>query len=149
MQDVGVPKGVFNRFNGDGPSVGHYLSGHPDVAMMSFTGSTRAGIIVAKVAAETVKRVAQELGGKSANIILADADLNDAVTRGAAACFSNSGQSCDAPTRMFVPADRQAEALEIAKGVAAAHTVGDPPAAAAVLGPVGSQGQVDKIQRPL
>jgi aldehyde dehydrogenase (NAD+) len=147
MHDAGVPKGVFNLVNGDGPTVGQYLSGHPDVAMMSFTGSTRAGIIVAKVAAETVKRVAQELGGKSANIILADADLKDAVTRGAAACFSNSGQSCDAPTRMFVPADRQAEALEIAKGVAATHTVGDPHAAATVLGPVVSQVQFDKIQR--
>src|SRR5258708_10758120 len=117
MQDVGVPKGVFNRFNGDGPSVGQYLSGHADVAMMSFTGSTRAGIIVAKVAAETVKRVAQELGGKSANIILADADLDDAVTRGAAACVIHHGQACDAPTRLFVPADRPAEALEIATGV--------------------------------
>src|ERR1700687_4103771 len=147
MHDAGVPKGVFNLINGDGPTVGQYLSGHPDVAMMSFTGSTRAGIIVAKTAAETVKRGAQELGGKSAHIILAESDLKDAVTRGAAACFSNSGQSCDAPTRMFVPADRQAEALEIAKGGAATHTVGDPHAAATVLGPVVSQVQFDKIQR--
>jgi aldehyde dehydrogenase (NAD+) len=147
MHAAGVPKGVFNLVNGDGPTVGQYLSGHPDVAMMSFTGSTRAGIIVAKVAADTVKRVAQELGGKSANIVLADADLSDAVSRGASACFSNSGQSCDAPTRMFVPAERHAEALEIAKSVAASHTVGAPDAADTVLGPVVSQLQFDKIQR--
>jgi aldehyde dehydrogenase (NAD+) len=147
MHDAGVPKGVFNLVNGDGPTVGQYLSGHSDVAMMSFTGSTRAGIIVAKVAADTVKRVAQELGGKSANIILPDADLEDAVTRGTAACFSNSGQSCDAPTRMFVPADRHAEALEIAKAVAATHVVGDPRAPDTVLGPVVSRVQFDKIQR--
>ena len=147
MHEAGVPKGVFNLVNGDGPTVGQYLSGHPDIAMMSFTGSTRAGIIVAKVAAETVKRVAQELGGKSANIILADADLKDAVSRGAAACFSNTGQSCDAPTRMFVPAHRHAEALEIAKAVALTHTVGDPRASDTVLGPVVSQIQFDKIQR--
>ena len=147
MEAARVPRGVFNLVNGDGPSVGQYLAGHPDVAMMSFTGSTRAGIIVAKTAADTVKRVAQELGGKSANIVLADADLTDAVTRGAAACFSNSGQSCDAPTRMFVPADRHAEALEIAKATAATHTVGDPRAAGTVLGPVVSKVQFDKIQR--
>jgi aldehyde dehydrogenase (NAD+) len=147
MHDAGVPPGVFNLVNGDGPTVGQYLAGHPDVAMMSFTGSTRAGIIVAKTAADTVKRVAQELGGKSANIILPDADLNDAVSRGAAACFSNSGQSCDAPTRMFVPANRHAEALEIAKAVAASHIVGDPHAAETVLGPVVSRVQFDKIQR--
>jgi aldehyde dehydrogenase (NAD+) len=147
MEAVRVPKGVFNLVNGDGPTVGQYLAGHPDVAMMSFTGSTRAGIIVAKTAADTVKRVAQELGGKSANIVLPDADLADAVTRGTAACFSNSGQSCDAPTRMFVPADRHAQALEIAKAAAATHTVGDPRAAATVLGPVVSKIQFDKIQR--
>jgi aldehyde dehydrogenase (NAD+) len=147
MHDAGVPKGVFNLVNGDGPTVGQYLSGHPDIAMMSFTGSTRAGIIVAKTAAETVKRVAQELGGKSANIILADADLQDAVSRGAAACFSNTGQSCDAPTRMFVPAARHAEALAIAKAVALSHSVGDPRATDTVLGPVVSQIQFDKIQR--
>jgi aldehyde dehydrogenase (NAD+) len=115
--------------------------------MMSFTGSTRAGILVAKAAADTVKRVAQELGGKSANIILADADFADAVKRGTAACFSNSGQSCDAPTRMFVPFDRHAEALEIAKGVAAAHRVGAPRESDTVLGPVVSKVQFDKIQR--
>ncbi|MGH6683073.1 MAG: aldehyde dehydrogenase family protein, partial [Pseudolabrys sp.] len=147
MHAAEVPKGVFNLVNGDGTTVGQYLAGHPGVAMMSFTGSTRAGISVAKVAADTVKRVAQELGGKSANIILPDADLNDAVTRGAAACFSNSGQSCDAPTRMFVPAERHAEALEIAKTVAASQTVGAPQGADTVLGPVVSKVQFDKIQR--
>src|SRR5271170_3396533 len=121
MDEAGVPPGVFNLVNGDGPTVGEAMSSHPGIDMMSFTGSTRAGIAVAKAAADTVKRVAQELGGKSANIILADADFTDAVKRGTAACFANSGQSCDAPTRMFVPIDRHAEALEIAKGVAAAH----------------------------
>jgi aldehyde dehydrogenase (NAD+) len=147
MHDAGVPKGVFNLISGDGPSVGEPMSRHPDIAMMSFTGSTRAGILVAKAAADTVKRVAQELGGKSANIVLPDADLKDAVSRGTAACFSNSGQSCDAPTRMFVPVNRHAEALEIAKSVAMAHRVGAPRAPETVLGPVVSQVQFDKIQR--
>ncbi|MDB6011723.1 MAG: aldehyde dehydrogenase family protein [Gammaproteobacteria bacterium] len=147
MHDAGVPRGVFNLVSGDGPSVGEPMSRHPDIAMMSFTGSTRAGILVAKAAADTVKRVAQELGGKSANIVLPDADLKDAVSRGTAACFSNSGQSCDAPTRMFVPVNRHAEALEIAKSVAIAHRVGAPRAPETVLGPVVSQVQFDKIQR--
>jgi aldehyde dehydrogenase (NAD+) len=147
MHDAHVPKGVFNLVNGYGPTVGQHLSAHPDVAMMSFTGSTRAGVLVAKSAADTVKRVAQELGGKSANIVLADADLKDAVTRGACACFINSGQSCDAPTRMFVPADRHGEAIEIAKQVAAAHHVGAPRSAQTVLGPVASKTQFDKVQK--
>ena len=127
MDAAGVPKGVFNLVNGTGPDVGQVMAGHPDVDMVSFTGSTRAGIIVAKTAADTVKRVAQELGGKSANIILPDADFE---TRGAAraceGCFGNSGQSCDAPTRMLVPADRHDEALAIAKAAAEAYKVGDP-----------------------
>jgi aldehyde dehydrogenase (NAD+) len=144
---AGLPKGVFNLVNGDGPTVGEAMSAHRDIAMMSFTGSTRAGILVAKAAADTVKRVSQELGGKSANIILADADLEDAVQRGAAACFSNSGQSCDAPTRMFVPASQHARALEIAKKVADTHRVGSPRDPATVLGPVVSKVQFDKIQR--
>lgn len=147
MHAAGTPKGVFNLVNGDGPNVGQYMAAHPGIAMMSFTGSTRAGIIVARTAADTVKRVAQELGGKSANIILADADLEDAVSRGAAACFSNTGQSCDAPTRMFVPRSLHARAVEIAKATAATHKVGDPRAADTVLGPVVSQIQFDKIQR--
>jgi aldehyde dehydrogenase (NAD+) len=123
------------------------MAGHPDVDMVSFTGSTRAGIIVAKTAADTVKRVAQELGGKSANIILPDADLQSAVTSGVQGCFGNSGQSCDAPTRMLVPRDRHDEALEIAKVAAEAHKVGNPTAEDTVLGPVVSQLQFDKIQR--
>ena len=144
---IGLPKGVFNLVNGDGPSVGQVIASHPDVDMVSFTGSTRAGIIVAKSAADTVKRVAQELGGKSANIILPDADLAAAVATGVGACFGNSGQSCDAPTRMFVPAARQEEALAIAKAAAETHKVGDPRAEDTVLGPVVSQVQYDKIQR--
>ena len=147
MEEAGVPKGVFNLVNGTGPDVGQVMAGHPDVDMVSFTGSTRAGIIVAKTAADTVKRVAQELGGKSANIILPDADLERAVRKGVRGCFGNSGQSCDAPTRMLVPADRHDEALKIAKAVAEAHKVGSPTAEDTDLGPVVSQLQFDKIQR--
>ncbi|WP_322101821.1 aldehyde dehydrogenase family protein [Paraburkholderia sp. J41] len=147
MHDAGVPAGVFNLVNGDGPSVGQVLSAHPDIDMMSFTGSTRAGISVAKSAADTVKRVAQELGGKSANIILSDADLEAAVTAGVEACFANSGQSCDAPTRMFVPAAQHAQALEIARAVAERQKVGDPLADDTVLGPLVSKTQWEKVQR--
>ncbi len=147
MAEAGVPKGVFNLVNGNGPDVGQVMAGHPDVDMVSFTGSTRAGIIVAKTAADTVKRVAQELGGKSANIILPDADFATAVTKGVEACFGNSGQSCDAPTRMLVPMERHDEALAIAKAAAEAHVVGNPKDETTVLGPVVSQLQFDKIQR--
>ncbi len=147
MEAAGVPKGVFNLVNGTGPEVGQVMAGHPDVDMVSFTGSTRAGIIVAKTAADTVKRVAQELGGKSANIILPDADFDSAVSQGVSACFGNTGQSCDAPTRMLVPADRHDEALAIAKRTAEAVKVGDPRAEGTDLGPVVSQLQYDKIQR--
>ena len=147
LEEAGVPKGVFNLVNGTGPDVGQVMAGHPDVDMVSFTGSTRAGIIVAKTAADTVKRVAQELGGKSANIILPDADFETAVTKGVEGCFGNSGQSCDAPTRMLVPAARHDEALEIARKAAEAHRVGHPDAADTRLGPVVSQLQYDKIQR--
>ncbi|MHA6645942.1 aldehyde dehydrogenase family protein [Mesorhizobium sp. A623] len=146
MEAAGTPKGVYNMINGNGPDVGQIMAGHPDVDMVSFTGSTRAGIIVAKTAADTVKRVAQELGGKSANIILADADFEQAVRKGVEGCFGNSGQSCDAPTRMLVPAARHDEALEIAKKAAEAHTVGDPRSEDTQLGPVVSQMQYDKIQ---
>ncbi|MGB8819499.1 MAG: aldehyde dehydrogenase family protein [Rhizobiaceae bacterium] len=146
LHDAGVPAGVFNLINGDGPSVGQPLAAHPDVAMMSFTGSTRAGIIVAKTAADTVKRVSQELGGKSANIILDDADLAKAVSKGVRACMSNSGQSCNAPTRMLVPADRQDEALNIAAKTAAKIVTGDPRDPKTDLGPVVSQAQFNKIQ---
>ncbi len=146
MHAAGTPKGVFNLVNGDGPSVGQVMAGHPDVDVVSFTGSTRAGIIVAKTAADTVKRVSQELGGKSPNIILPDADLKEAVTQGVGACFGNSGQSCDAPTRMYVPADRHDEALAYAKAAAETHIVGAPRDPSTVLGPVVSQIQFDKIQ---
>ncbi len=144
---AGVPPGVFNLVNGDGLTVGQALATSPDVDMVSFTGSTRAGVMVAKSAADTVKRVTQELGGKSANIILTDADLRAAVTQGVAACFSNSGQSCDAPTRMLVPKAQLEEALKYAKQAAESHTVGDPRAADIQLGPVVSETQYNKIQK--
>jgi aldehyde dehydrogenase (NAD+) len=144
---AGAPPGMFNLVNGTGPDVGQVMAGHPDVDMVSFTGSTRAGIIVAKTAADTVKRVAQELGGKSPNIILSDADFEDAVRAGATACFSNSGQSCDAPTRMLVPAERHDEAVDIAAEVATKLKVGHPRESGVDLGPVVSQAQFDKIQR--
>jgi aldehyde dehydrogenase (NAD+) len=147
MDAAGTPKGVYNMINGTGPDVGQVMAGHPDVDMVSFTGSTRAGIIVAKTAADTVKRVAQELGGKSPNIILPDADFARAVRKGVNACFGNSGQSCDAPTRMLVPAERHDEALAVAKEAAEAHNVGDPRSTDTRLGPVVSQLQYDKIQR--
>jgi aldehyde dehydrogenase (NAD+) len=147
MHAAGTPAGVFNLVNGNGPDVGQVLAEHPDVDMVSFTGSTRAGIIVAEAAAATVKRVSQELGGKSANIILPDADLESAVSRGVRGCFSNSGQSCDSPTRMLVPAARHAEALEIARATAAAIKVGDPLDADTTHGPVVSEVQWGKIQR--
>ena len=126
MDEAGVPAGVFNLVNGDGPTVGEAMSSHPGIDMMSFTGSTRAGISVAKGAADTVKRVSQELGGKSANIILDDADFESAITGGAKHCFNNSGQSCNAPTRMLVPESRHDEAKEIAKKAAESTKVGDP-----------------------
>jgi aldehyde dehydrogenase (NAD+) len=147
MAAAGTPKGVFNLVNGTGPDVGQVMAGHADVDMVSFTGSTRAGIIVAKTAADTVKRVAQELGGKSANIILDDADFETAVAKGVEGCFGNSGQSCDAPTRMLVPAGRHDEVLAIAKKAAETFKTGDPRAEGVDLGPVVSQIQYDKIQR--
>lgn len=146
MEEAGVPAGVFNLVNGDGPSVGQVMAEHPDVDMVSFTGSTRAGVLVAKAAADTVKRVAQELGGKSPNIVLPDADFAKAVSEGAASCFGNTGQSCNAPTRMLVPAGRMEEAMEIAATVAAGVTVGDPQDPATLMGPLVSQVQYDKVQ---
>ncbi|SEN33360.1 aldehyde dehydrogenase (NAD+) [Gemmobacter aquatilis] len=143
---AGVPAGVFNLVNGTGPVVGARLSAHPQVDMVSFTGSTRAGTAVAAAAAPTVKRVAQELGGKSANIILPGADLAAAVTGGVEGCFGNTGQSCDAPTRMFVPRARHAEALEIARAAAGAVVVGDPCDPATTMGPLVSKLQFDKVQ---
>ena len=145
LHAAGVPAGVFNLVNGDGPSVGAAIASHPEVDMVSFTGSTRAGIEVARNAAATVKRVHQELGGKSPNLILPDADLKRAVTNGVRGVMGNSGQSCNAPTRLLVPNDRMDEALAIAKAAAEATTVGAPDSGAA-LGPVISATQWDKIQ---
>ena len=126
MHAAGVPHGVFNLVNGEGATVGAALSAHPEVDMMSFTGSTRAGVLVAKAAADTVKRVHQELGGKSPNILLTDADFTKAVPAGIAHVFSNSGQSCNAPTRMLVPQDRHAEVVALARTAAGGFIVGDP-----------------------
>jgi aldehyde dehydrogenase (NAD+) len=146
LHEAGVPKGVFNLVNGDGPTVGSAISSHPGIDMVSFTGSTRAGIQVAINAAPTVKRVTQELGGKSANIILDDADFKTAVAGGVTGCFMNSGQSCNAPTRMLVPASRHAEAVAIAKAAAEGVKVGDPFVEGNLLGPVVSEVQFKKIQ---
>ncbi len=146
LDEAGVPAGVFNLVNGDGPVVGSALSGHPDIAMVSFTGSTRAGVAVAQNAAPGVKRVTQELGGKSANILLDDADFDKAVTSGADMCFNNTGQSCNAPTRMLVPKGRLAEAAAIAAAKADSTVVGDPQEKGTEIGPVVSQLQWDKIQ---
>ena len=146
LDEAGVPAGVFNLVNGDGPTVGAALSGHPGIAMVSFTGSTRAGISVAQNAAAGVKRVAQELGGKSANILLDDADFERAVRKGTVMCFSNTGQSCNAPTRMLVPAERLEEAAAIAAAAAESTITGDPKDTNTDIGPVVSQLQWDKIQ---
>jgi aldehyde dehydrogenase (NAD+) len=143
---AGVPKGVFNLVNGTGPEVGARLSSHPQVDMVSFTGSTRAGVQVAQAAALTVKRVAQELGGKSANILLPGVDIAAAVTAGVEACFGNTGQSCDAPTRMFIPREAEALAFDAARKAAEAHVTGDPRDAATTLGPLVSAAQFDKVQ---
>jgi aldehyde dehydrogenase (NAD+) len=145
LHAAGVPKGVFNLVNGDGPTVGAAISSHPEVDMVSFTGSTRAGVEVARAAAPTVKRVHQELGGKSPNIILPDADMKSAVKAGVRSVMNNSGQSCNAPTRMLVPNSRMAEAIAIAKEIAEGTTVGDPNSGA-MLGPVISSTQWSKIQ---
>jgi aldehyde dehydrogenase (NAD+) len=147
MHEAGVPAGVYNMVNGDGPTVGEAIAGHPGVDLVSFTGSTRAGVAVAMTAAPTVKKIAQELGGKSANIILDDADLEPAVVGGVRSCFTNSGQSCNAPTRMLVSRKRHDEAVRIAKATAEAMRVGDPSTDGTMLGPVASQMQFEKIQR--
>ena len=146
MHEAGVPPGVFNLVNGDGPGVGEAMSVHPGIDMMTFTGSTRAGIAVAKAAADTVKRVAQELGGKSANIVLDDADLEKAVTQGVQAVLMNSGQSCNAPTRMFVPRALHARAMAAAKATAESVKVADASAEGMHMGPVVSELQFNKIQ---
>ena len=146
IEAAGLPAGVFNLVQGTGPVVGEAIAAHPDVDMVSFTGSTRAGKRVSELAAQTVKRVALELGGKSANIILRDADLEQAVTSGVGACYANSGQTCSALTRMLVPRESLSAAEEIAKRVAETYTVGDPFADGTRLGPVISQTQLDRVR---
>lgn len=146
MQDAGTPPGVFNLVGGNGPEVGAALSAHPDVDMISITGSTRAGVLVAQAAAPTVKRVAQELGGKSPNLILPDADLARAVPAGVAAAFRNVGQSCSAPTRMIVPRARLQEVERIARDAASSFVVGDPRSQQTTHGPVANRAQFDRVQ---
>jgi aldehyde dehydrogenase (NAD+) len=146
MDAAGVPPGVFNLVNGDGPGVGTALSSHPDIDMISFTGSSRAGVLIAKAAADTIKRVHQELGGKSANILLDDVDFDKAVAKGVVDCFQNSGQSCNAPTRMFVPETMNDRAIAIAKQAAESIKVGPPNAEGVYMGPVVSEVQFNKIQ---
>ncbi|MBS0254876.1 MAG: aldehyde dehydrogenase family protein [Proteobacteria bacterium] len=145
--EAGFPKGVFNMIHGLGPAVGPSLTAHPEVDMVSFTGSTAAGIQIAKAAADTVKRVAQELGGKSANIVFDDEGLEGAVKRGVRHCFNNTGQSCNAPTRMLVQASGYARAVEVAREVAAKVSLGDPLEPGGHLGPVVNKRQFDKIQK--
>jgi aldehyde dehydrogenase (NAD+) len=143
---AGVPAGVFNLVNGDGPEVGEAIAAHPEIDMVSFTGSTAAGIRVAKLAADTVKRVAQELGGKSANIILADADLKAAVTQGVHACYTNAGQNCQSPTRMLIPRAQRDAAFEAAREAVETIRLGDPLDPACTMGPLVSQAQFEKVQ---
>jgi aldehyde dehydrogenase (NAD+) len=146
LQEAGVPAGVFNLVNGTGPEVGAVLAAHPDVDMVSFTGSTRAGTEVAKLAAPTVKRVHQELGGKSPNLLLEDADLERAVKASVLHVFQNSGQSCNAPTRLLVPASRLAEVEALAKKTAESVIVGDPRSEKTILGPVVSSIQFERVE---
>jgi aldehyde dehydrogenase (NAD+) len=146
IHEAGTPSGVFNMVHGYGPVVGEAMSNHQDIDMMSFTGSTRGGIAVATSSAKTVKRVSQELGGKSPNIIIDDTKFNESVTRGVSGCMSNTGQSCNAPTRMLVPAHRQDEALEIAKLAAESMITGDPKLPSTDIGPLVSEAQFKKVQ---
>ncbi|WP_353208296.1 aldehyde dehydrogenase family protein [Sphingorhabdus sp.] len=146
VDEAGFPKGVFNMIHGTGASVGDALTSHAEVDMISFTGSTRAGVQIAKNAADTVKRVAQELGGKSANIVFADTDLEAAVTRGVLHCYGNTGQSCNAPTRMLVEQSVYDDAVAIAARVAKAAQLGDPMEKGPHYGPVVSKAHYDKIQ---
>jgi aldehyde dehydrogenase (NAD+) len=146
MHDAGVPSGVFNLVNGSGDVVGAALAAHPDVDMISITGSTRAGILVAQAAAPTVKRVVQELGGKSPNVFLDDADFTRGVAKGVLAAFRNVGQSCSAPTRMLVPADRLAEVEALAAAAAADIRVGDPRLEDTTMGPIANAAQYGRVQ---
>ncbi len=146
IDGLGFPAGVFNLVSGVGPVVGEAIAAHPDVDMVSFTGSTRAGTRVAEVAASNVTKVHQELGGKSANIVLDDADFTTAIPRAVGACYLNSGQTCSALTRLLVPADRMDEAAELAAATAAGFTVGPADDAGSRLGPLVSQAQWDRVQ---
>jgi aldehyde dehydrogenase (NAD+) len=146
MHDAGTPPGVFNLVGGTGEVVGAAMSAHPDVDMVSFTGSTRAGVLVAQAAAPTVKRVVQELGGKSPNVFLPDADFATAVPKGVLGMMRNCGQSCASPTRMVVPASRLAEVEALAAEAANAIVVGDPLDEASVLGPLANAAQFAKVQ---
>ena len=147
IDEAGLPAGVFNLVHGNGPSVGHAMSAHPDIEMMSFTGSTRAGVDVAKTAADTIKRVAQELGGKSPNLIFADADLGRALGNAIRRCFYNTGQSCNAPTRLLVEASVYERAVELIRPLAEATKVGDPRQPGRHLGPLSSRIQFERVQR--
>jgi len=146
VDEAGVPAGVFNLVNGDGPTVGEAIAAHPEIDMVSFTGSTTAGVRVAKLAADTVKRVAQELGGKSANIILADADLKTAVIQGVHACYTNGGQNCQSPTRMLIPRAQRDAAFAAAREAVDSIRLGDPLDPASTMGPLVSQAQFEKVQ---
>lgn len=146
VHDAGYPSGVFNLVFGDGPTVGSALSRHPDVAMMSFTGSTRAGVMVSKDSADTVKRVALELGGKSPNLIFADADLQAVVPSSVTRCFTNTGQGCNAPTRMLVEHSVYEEVVELAARTAMATVVGDPAQEGSHIGPLFDKSQFDRVQ---
>ena len=146
MHDAGTPAGVYNMVSGDGIGVGTALTSHPDVEMISLTGSTRAGILVSKAAADTVKRVALELGGKSANIILEESDFDTAVEAGVVECFRNTGQSCNAPTRLLVPAKLHDRAVAIAKATAQATQPGAPHLATSTIGPLSNKAQFRKVQ---
>jgi aldehyde dehydrogenase (NAD+) len=143
---AGVPAGVFNLVNGDGPTVGEAIAAHPEIDMVSFTGSTTAGVRVAKLAADMVKRVAQELGGKSANIILADADVKAAVIQGVHACYTNGGQNCQSPTRMLIPRAQRDAAFAAAREAVDTIRLGDPLDPASTMGPLVSQAQFEKVQ---
>ena len=145
-KEAGAPVGIFNLVNGDGPGVGATIASHPDIDMVSFTGSTRAGVLVAKAAADNVKRVAQELGGKSPNIILESAPLEAAIKHGVRDCFSNTGQSCNAPSRMLVPESVYEQAVEIAAETAGKTRIGDPLEETTHMGPLSSAIQFEKVQ---
>ncbi len=146
IDEAGVPPGVFNLVNGTGVPVGEAIAAHPEIDMVSFTGSTRAGIRVAQLAAETVKRVAQELGGKSANIILDDVDMAKAVTQGVTACYTNAGQNCQSPTRMLVPVAQRDAVMAAARAAVEAIKLGNPLDPETELGPLVSRQAFDKVQ---